>query len=148
MRPSLPGLSGHELLAESQKVLDAARASLSAAGDHVESPGQLVDTLRRQLELVQELINRERQLQQHAASQILAPVEAVFDLLETSGATLRKQAEALAAAGRALEETAALVESQAELFELATGLLREPVDRARSAVGLERRVSSHATDGD
>jgi hypothetical protein len=41
-------------------------------------------------------------------------VDAVFDLLEESGTTLRRQAEALEAAGRALEETAALMKSGAQ----------------------------------
>jgi hypothetical protein len=36
------------------------------------------------------------------AGQLLAPVDAIFDLLEESGVILRRQAEALAAAGRAL----------------------------------------------
>lgn len=143
-RPSLPGVGGHELLAASQKALDAAAASLSAVGDHVESPGQLVETMRHQLELVQELIARERRLQQQAASQTLAPFDAVFDLLESSGATMRKQAEALVAAGQALEETARLVETQAGLFERATGVLREPTDWARAAVGLEPRARKRA----
>ena len=144
MRPSLPGFSGHELLNESQKVLDAATASLSTVADQLDSPGQLAETMRHQLELVQELIARERELQKHAASQVLAPIDAVFDLLETSGATLRKQAEALAAAGQALEETARLVQTQAGLFERATGLLREPADWARAAVGLDPRAGNRA----
>lgn len=140
MRPSLPEISGHELLTESQRVLDAATASLSTVVDHVESPRQLIETMRHQVELVQELIARERRLQQRAASQMLAPIDAVFELLEASGATLRKQAEALAAAGQALEQTARLVQTQAALFERATGALQEPADWARSAVGLERRA--------
>ena len=52
---------------------------------------------------------------------------------------LRGQAEALEAAGRALEETAGLVKSQAELFERTIGVLREPAERARTAAGLDRR---------
>jgi hypothetical protein len=60
----------------------------------------------------------------------------VFDLLEQSGAAMRGQAEALQAAGRALDETAALIERQAELFEATIGALRQPADFARSAAGL------------
>jgi ABC-type transporter Mla subunit MlaD len=144
VRPQLPELSGHELLAEWRKVMDAAAASLNSVGDHVEAPQQLVETMRRQLELVQELVARERRLQQQAASQLLAPIDAVFDLLETSGTTLRKQAEALESAGQALEESARLVKTQAELFERAIGALRGPSDRARAIAGLKPRASRSA----
>jgi hypothetical protein len=64
-------------------------------------------------------------------------IDAVFDLLEASVATLRKQAEALEAAGQALEESARLVQAQAGLFEGAIGTLREPSERAGAALGLE-----------
>jgi hypothetical protein len=53
---------------------------------------------------------------------------------------LRRQAEALEAAGRALEETAGLVKNQAELFERTLGPLREPTERAKAIAGIERRV--------
>lgn len=141
MRPSLPELSGHELLAEWRKVMDAATGSL---GGHVAAPHELLETMRRQLELVQELINRERRLQSQAADQLLAPIDAAFNLLEASGETLRKQAEALDAAGQALEQSARLVTSQAELFERAIGALREPTDRARAAVGIKPRTDHRA----
>ena len=120
--------------------MDAATGSLGSLGDHVTAPHELLETMRRQLELVQELINRERRLQSQAADQLLAPIDAAFNLLEASGETLRKQAEALDAAGQALEQSARLVTSQAELFERAIGVLREPSDRARAAIGLERRT--------
>ena len=66
--------------------------------------------MQRQLELVQEVIERERRLQTQLAGHLLAPVDVIFDLLEESGSMLRGQAEALEAAGRALEETARLKE--------------------------------------
>lgn len=93
------------------------------------------------LELVQEVIERERRLQSDLAGRLLAPVDAVFDLLEESGATLRRQAEALEAAGRALEETAALMKRQAELFEQTIVTLRQPAEVAKAAAGLEPRGS-------
>jgi hypothetical protein len=142
VRPHLPELSAQELLAEWRKMIDAATAPLNSLGDHVEAPQQLVETMRRQLELVQELIARERRLQQKAAGQLLAPIDAVFDLLEASGVTLRKQAEALESAGQALEESARLVKAQAGLFEKAIGALREPSDRARAVMGLEPRAEA------
>jgi hypothetical protein len=95
--------------------------------------------MQRQLELVQEVVERERRLQGDLAGRLLGPVDAVFDLLEQAGATLRQQAEALQTAGRALEEAAGMMKSQAELFERTIATLREPAERARVAAGLERR---------
>jgi hypothetical protein len=95
--------------------------------------------MQRQIELLQEVIKRERALQRQIAGRILAPVDAIFDLVEESGAVLRRQAEALEAAGRALEDTARLVKTQAELFEHTLTTLREPTELAKAAAGLERR---------
>jgi hypothetical protein len=142
--PTPPDPGGHDLLADSRKVIDAAAASLSSIGGHIEAPTVLLDTMRRQAELLQDLIERERRFQKQAASQLLAPIDAVFDLLEASGATLRQQAEALEAAGQALEESARLVKAQASLFEQAIGTLREPSERARAIVGLEPRAGRGA----
>ena len=72
-------------------------------------------------------------------SRVLAPVDALFDLLEETGSTLRRQAEALQAAGRALEETAELMAGQAEMFERTVGTLRVPADIAKAAAGSGRR---------
>lgn len=114
-------------------------SSVAAAGSRAELPRQLLEPMQRQLELVQEVIDRERDLQRQIAARLVAPVDAVFDLLEQSGAMMREQAEAMEAAGRALEQTAGLMKSQAELFERTIGLLREPAELAKLAAGLERR---------
>ncbi len=52
---------------------------------------------------------------------------------------MRRQAEALEAAGDALRETASLMKSQAELFEQAIGKLRTPADVVRSTLGAQPR---------
>ena len=116
-----------------------AASATSVGGEAI--PRQLLEPMQRQLELMQELIERERRMQRQLAAQLFAPADAVFDLLEESGTMLRRQAEALAAAGRALEETAGLVKTQAELFERAIGTLRDPAERAKTALGAERQVS-------
>jgi uncharacterized small protein (DUF1192 family) len=135
----MPDLSGRELLREWRKLMDSVVSSAAAAGGRAELPRQLLEPMQRQLELVQEIVERERQLQREVAGRVLAPVDAIFDLVEESGAVLRRQAEALEAAGRALQDTARLVKTQAELFERAIGALREPTELARTAAGLERR---------
>jgi hypothetical protein len=136
----VPELSGGELLREWRKLMDSVVASAGSVGGRAELPRQLLEPMQRQLELVQEVIERERRVQKQLAGRVFAPVDALFDLLEQSGLMLREQAEALEAAGRALEETAGLVKSQAELFERTIGALREPAELAKQAAGLERRV--------
>jgi hypothetical protein len=103
-------------------------------------PRQLVGPLQRQAELIQDVLERERRLQRELLGHVFAPLDAVFDLLEQSGSTFRKQAEALEQAARALEETAVLMKAQAEIFERGMRAIREPADLARSAAGLEKRT--------
>jgi len=136
----VPDLSGRELLGEWRKLMDSVVASAASIGGHADLPRQLLEPMQRQLELVQEVIERERRLQKQLAGHLLAPIDAIFDLLQDSGLMLRRQAEALENAGRALEETAALVKSQAELFDRTIGALREPTELAKAAAGLDRRV--------
>ena len=83
-------------------------------------------------------IEQLRRLQKDLTGRAFAPVDAVFDMLAETGTSLRRQAEALEAAGLALEETARLVRTQAELFERTVGTLRQPAELAKSVAGLER----------
>jgi hypothetical protein len=99
---------------------------------------QLLAPMQRQLDLVQELLERERRLQREVVSRLLGPADAVFDLLEQSADALQQQAAALEEAGRALEQTAVLMKAQAELFERTVRALREPTELAKAAAGVER----------
>lgn len=134
----MPEISGRELVREWRKLTDSMVDALSSIAGRSEIPRQLSEPMQRQLELVQELIDRERRLQAEVAERLLAPSDVAFDLLEQSGTTLRRQAEALGAAGDALRETASLMQSQAELFEQTIGRLRAPAQAARAALGTER----------
>lgn len=138
--PRVPDLTGRELLGEWRKLMESMVASAASVGSHAELPRQLLEPMQRQLDLVQEVIDREQRLQREVAGRLLAPVDAVFDLLEESGRMLSRQAEALEAAGRALQDTAGLVKAQADLFERTIRVLREPSEIARQAAGLERRA--------
>jgi hypothetical protein len=135
----MPELSGRELVQEWRRLMDAMLDAVTAITGRQEVPAQIVEPLQRQLELVQELIERERRLQAEVATRLLAPTDIAFELLERSGTTMRRQAEALEAAGDALRETASLMTSQAELFEQAIGKLRAPADVARSTLGVQPR---------
>jgi len=111
---------------------------ISSAAGRSEVPRDLLGVMQRQLELVSEVVERERRMQGELAGRLLAPVDAAFDLLAETGAALRAQAETLEAAGRALEETAGLMKRQAELFERTVGALRQPAEFARAATGAKR----------
>jgi hypothetical protein len=119
--------------------MDSMVEAMASISGRSELPRQLLEPMQRQLVLVQELIERERRLQEEVVDRLLAPMDVAFDLLEQSGATMRRQAEALEAAGDALRETGALMTSQAELFEQTIGRLRGPAETARSAVGVKSR---------
>src|SRR5450759_3579090 len=128
----MPEKNARELLEEWRALLDSAIASAASMAGRTQLPRDLLPAMQRQAELLQEVLERERNLQRDLASRVLGPVDAVFDLLEETGATLRRQAEALEAAGSALEETAGLMKGQAELFERMVATLRQPSDFAKS----------------
>jgi hypothetical protein len=138
-------LSGRDLLGEWRRLMDSVVASAASVGGRAEIPRQLLEPMQKQVELLQEVIERERRLQRGVARRALAPVDAVFDLLAESGLMLRSQAEALEAAGRALEDTAGLVRRQAELFDRTIAALREPAELAKVAAGLDRTPKKRST---
>lgn len=127
--------------------MDSVIAAAASAGAQAELPRQLLDPMHRQLELVQDVIEREQRVQKQLATRLVGPVDAVFDLLEESAQMLRRQGDALEAAAAALADTATLVKAQAELFQRTIGVMREPVEMAKSAAGLERRRSSGRSAG-
>jgi len=137
--------SPREVLDEWRTLLDSAIASAASVAGRSELPREILGAMQHQAELVQALLEREQSIQRSLASALLTPVDAVFDLLEESGATVRRQAEALESAGRALQEAAGLMRSQAEILERALGTLRQPADLARSAAGLRSRARSEKT---
>jgi hypothetical protein len=140
----MPDLNGRDLLREWRQMMEAVIASATSATARKDLPGELVGAMQRQLELVQEIVDRERRLQGDLATRLLAPVDAIFDLLEQAGATIRGQAEALQDAGRALEESAALMKSQAELFERTITTLRQPAERVKGTVKAKPRTGAKA----
>lgn len=137
-------LGGRELLREWRKLMDSVVDSAASVAGRGEVPHKLVEAMQEQLHLIQEVMERERSIQREFAARLVAPVDAVFDLLDESGATLRRQAEALQSAGRALEETATLMKRQAELFEGTIARLREPAELAKAVAGVERRGRAEA----
>jgi hypothetical protein len=133
--------NGRDLLREWRRLMEGVVSSAVSATGRRDLAADLLGAMH-QLELVQEVIDGERRWQGELAGRLLAPLDAGFDLLEQTAASLRQQAEALQSAGRALEESAGMMKSQAELFERAIGVLREPAELARQAAGLERRAKA------
>src|SRR3954453_9919899 len=125
MSVPVPELGGFDLLRDWQA------AMRSLAGRSVELPQQMLAPMQRQAEIVQEVLERERRRQQELLDQAFAPLDAVFDLLEQTGAALHRQAKALKESARALEQAAAMTEAQAELFEQAMVVLRQPSEVVR-----------------
>ena len=127
--------------------MDSVLTSAASVAGRSELPRQLVEPMQRQLELVQELLERERRLQAELVGRLVAPVDAIFDLLEESGAMLEREAHALRSAGHALEEAAGVMQSQAELFARVIGTLRQPSELAKAAAGVQRPRGKGGTRG-
>ena len=140
----MPELSGRELLNEWRRLMDSLASTAASAAGPAELPKDLLAAMQGQVDLVGELLERERRLQAQLTGRVMAPADAVFDLLEESGATLRRQAQALEAAGKALEETARLMERQAELFEHTIGTLRQPTELVKAVGGVPRAKKGRA----
>jgi hypothetical protein len=70
--------------------MESVVASAASVGGRAELPRRLLEPMQRQLELVQEVLERERRLQKQLAGHLIAPVDATFDLLEENGLILRK----------------------------------------------------------
>jgi hypothetical protein len=130
---------GRDLLRRWQDAMQSLASSAASVAGRAPIPQQLVAPMQRQLELVEEIIERERRLQQEILTRTLAPFDAVFDLLEQSSAALRRQAEALNESARALQQASEMIETQAELFERTIVTLREPAEVVKAAAGVQRR---------
>lgn len=138
----MPDLNGRELLSEWRRVMDSMVGTAASAAGRSQLPAELLRASRRQLELLQTIVESEQRVQGSLLGGILAPLDGFFDLLEETGATLRRQAEALEAAGRAMQESAALLKLQAELFERGVKTLRQPSGLARAAASAGRSASA------
>lgn len=128
--------------------MQSVAASITAATGRSDVAHQLLAPLQRQAELVQHMLERERELQRDLLGRVFEPFDAAFDVLEQSGVVLRQQAEAIQRAAKSMEQAAGLMKTQAELYERTIRTLREPSRRIESAVGVDpgRRRSSPDSD--
>jgi hypothetical protein len=130
---------GKDILREWQDAMQSIAGTARGAAGGSELPKALLKPMQRQLELLQDVVERERNLQAEVFGHLLDPIDVVLDLLEESGKTFRAQAEALEQASEALEQTAVLVQAQAEIYENTIKALREPADLARRIAGAKPR---------
>ena len=130
---------GRDILREWQDAMQSIAGVARNAAGRSDLPKALLAPMQRQLELVQEVVERERRLQAEVFGRLLDPMDSVLDLLEESGKTFRAQAEALEQASAALEQTATLMQTQAEIYDSAIKALREPADLARRVSGAKPR---------
>jgi uncharacterized protein YukE len=128
----MPDHTGLDLLREWQKSM---RSLASSVAGHAELPAQVLAPMHRQAELLQEILERERRVQEELVRRAFAPYDAVFDLLEQSAAALHRQAEALTESARALEQAAKMIETQSELFERTLAVVRQPGEMVKRAAG-------------
>jgi|SRR5215216_1146953 len=132
---------GKDILREWQDAMQSIAGTARGATGHSELPKALLTPMQRQLELLQEVVQRERDLQGELLGHLLGPMDAVFDLLDESGKTFRAQADALGEAAAALKQTASLMQAQAEIYNGTVRALRKPTDLARQAAGAKPRKS-------
>jgi hypothetical protein len=130
---------GKDILREWQDAMQSIAGTARGATGRSELPKALLTPMQRQLELLQEVVERERNLQGELLGHLLGPMDAVFDLLEESCKTFRAQADALEEAAAALKQTASLMQAQAEIYDGTVRALREPTDLARRAAGAKPR---------
>jgi hypothetical protein len=130
---------GRDILRDWQEAMQALAGAVRGAAGQSQLPKDLVTAMQRQLELVQEIVERERNQRAEIFGRLLDPIDAVVDLLDESGKTFRAQADALEEAAAALAQTATLMQTQAELYERAIRTLREPSDLARKVTGASPR---------
>jgi hypothetical protein len=126
---------GFDLLQEWQKAMRSLASSAASVAGRTEVPAQLLAPLHRQTELLQEILERERRVQQELITRAFAPYDAVFDLLEQSAGALHRQAEALTESAGALKQAAEIMETQAELFERTISVMRQPGEIVKRAAG-------------
>jgi hypothetical protein len=127
-----------DLVGEWRSAMQSVVSAITSAG-RSEALKPLLGPLQRQAELLERVLEQQQRIQGQLVDRAFEPVDAIFDILERSGAMMRAQAEALEQAAQAVEQAAGLMRTQAELFEAATKTARAPADIVRGAAGGGRR---------
>jgi hypothetical protein len=86
----VPDLRGVDLVREWQAAMQSVAASVTGATGRSDAARQLLAPLQRQAELIQEVLERERELQRDLLGRVFEPFDAAFDLFERTIRTLRE----------------------------------------------------------
>jgi hypothetical protein len=123
-----------ELLRACQDAIrDIAGTTASAASAPADAVGQVLGPLHRQAELLEQVVQRQLDLERELVDLALAPARGALDLLDQATAAMRAEAKAFRMASGSLGQAADLLEQQVELLEGAIGIVRDPVAALRSA---------------
>jgi hypothetical protein len=114
-------------------ILDIAGTAVSAASVPADIAGQVLGPLHRQAELLEQVVQRQLELEHELVDRALAPVRGALDLVDQATTAMRAEANAFRMASGSLAQVADLLEQQVELLEGAIGIVRDPVAALRSA---------------
>jgi hypothetical protein len=95
--------------------------------------GQLTAPMQKQAELLEQILQRQLELERELISVITSPARRVLDLSAQTTEAMAAQARAFRAASLSLAQAADLMEQQADLLGAAIGTIRDPVAALRSA---------------
>ena len=108
--------------------LGGVAASLAAG-----AAGDLVRPLQHQAELLQQLLQRQLEVERELVGRAIAPLHAAQNLVDQATGTFRAQATLLRVAPKTFGQLAGLMDQQADLLERAGTLMRDPLTAFRSA---------------
>jgi hypothetical protein len=107
-------------------------ASSSVVGES-ELARKLFTPMRLQAELFEQALTQQAELQDETVRRLVAPMNALVDVLDQAVTSFRAQAKALEAAASSFAQAAALMEKQASLTETARDAFRGPLGLLPSA---------------
>ena len=100
-----------------------------------ELPG--TDLLRDWQKMMQSVLERERELQRDLLGRAFEPFDAPSAFWSRAGRRCASRRSAIEHAAKSLEQAAALMKTQADLFERTIRIMREPSRRIESAMGVD-----------
>jgi len=128
--------SGREVLEEWRGLMESAVSSAASAAGRPDLPRELLGAMQNQMALMQRVVDRERLQGSELAARVLAPLDAVFDLLEEGGATLRREAKAAAGLDRRVRKArSGTAEKRGGTDERSSGATKPRSSAAKRASG-------------
>ena len=114
-------------------IVDLGGMAASLASGPTGAASDLVRAMQHQVELLQQVLQRQLEFERELVSRATAPLHAAQDLVDQATGTFRAQATSFRAASKTFGQLAGLMDQQADLLERAGTLMREPLTVFRSA---------------